>query len=228
MIECEIRQKLFTLVDDKFKNFSSTIVKNNHPMIGVQIPKLRSIAKMICKGNNDVLYLNANKMEYYEEILLQGFVIGYSKINNHLKFDYLSKLIPLISDWSECDCIVNSLKFIKTELDYSFNFLIPYLNCDSQFKNRFAIVCLLNYFLTDEYVDRVLNLLINFKSDFYYVNMAIAWALCECFVKFYDKTFKVFKNADINIFVYNKTIQKCVESFRIAIDKKEELKQIKK
>ena len=148
MIECEIRQKLFALVDDKFKNFSSTIVKNNHPMIGVQIPKLGSIAKMICKGNNDVLYLNANKMEYYEEILLQGFVIGYSKINNRLKFDYLSRLIPLISDWSECDCIVNSLKFIKTELDYSFSFLIPYLNCDSQFKNRFAIVCLLNYFLT--------------------------------------------------------------------------------
>ena len=116
-----VRNKLNILASEKLKDFSSVIVKNKHPMIGVPIPALRSIAKEIAK-TDAVEFLNNNPMEFYEEVLLQGFVIGYSKLEFKTKLDYLLKLVPHISDWSECDSVVSTLKFINANLDETFNF----------------------------------------------------------------------------------------------------------
>ena len=222
-----VRNKLNILASKKLKDFSSVIVKNKHTMLGVSIPNLRSVAKEIV-NTNVINFLNNNPMEFYEEVLLQGFVIGYSKLEFKTKLDYLLKFIPHISDWSECDSVVSTLKFVKANLDETFNFLEPYFNSESEFEKRFAIVCYLNYFLTDNYIDVILEKLVNVKSNKYYVNMAVAWALSVCFVKYYKKTLNKFKICKLNDFTFNKTISKCVESFRLSTKQKQELKLLKR
>lgn len=223
----KIREQLNSLKSEKLKNFSLVITKCEHEMIGVSVPNLRKLAKQIA-NNSAIGFLNNNPMEYYEEVLLQGFVIGYCKLSNKVKFDFLEKFIPVIKDWSECDCVVATLKFLKDDLNFSFEFLKKYFNSELEFEKRFAIVSYMNYFLTDDYFKTILNLLVNVKSKYYYVNMAVAWALSVCFVKSFDLTYKVFKSCNLEKFTYNKTIQKCKESYRLSVKQKQLLNSLKK
>lgn len=223
----DIREKLNNLSDLKFKQFSSVIVKNKHDMLGVKIPMVRTIAKEIAK-TNAIEFLNNNPMQFYEEVLLQGFVIGYSKILNDEKFNYLKLFIPKVSDWSECDSVVSTLKFFQNDLNKTFKFLLSYFNSENEFEKRFAIVSLMTYFLNGDYFLKVLKMLLSTKSNYYYVDMAVAWAISVCFVKYYNQTMQLFKNSNLSDFVYNKTIQKCCESFRLTNNQKEELKSLKR
>ena len=222
-----IRVQLNNLKTEKLKNFSSVITKCEHEMLGVSVPNLRKLAKQISKQNPNE-FLKNNPMEFYEEILLQGFVIGYAKISNSTKFELLKNFIPHIKDWSQCDCVIPTLSFFKTDLNYTYSFLEKYFNSEAEFEKRFAIVSFMDYFLVGEFFEKVLKMLINVKSSFYYVNMAVAWALSVCFVKNFDLTYKHFKNCDLDKFTYNKTIQKCKESFRITNEQKAVLNGLKK
>ena len=60
------------------------------------------------------------------------------------------------------------------------------------------------------------------------MNMAVAWAISVCYVKFRDKTLKLLKIKELDIFVQNKAIQKIRESFRVSDEDKEMLKKYKK
>lgn len=222
-----LRKQLEELSNSKFKNFSSTITKNEHPMVGVPIPKLRVLAKELCKEDCED-FLNNNPMHFYEEIMLQGFVIGYCKLNNQTKFEYLKKFIPQIKDWSQCDCVVSSLKFFKKDLQKTYEFLQPYFISENEFEKRFAIISFMDYFLNEEYIDEILEKLVSVESEFYYVKMGVAWALSVCFVKYYNKTLRKFKLCNLDDFTFNKTIQKCIESFRIDEKQKLELRALKR
>ena len=72
--------------------------------------------------------------------------------------------------------------------------------------------------------------------------MAVAWAYSMCFIKFYDKTKEFFvKNLSVEFnkdkdnliytkidnFIYNKSIQKALESYKLTKQQKEELKKLK-
>ena len=50
MIKEEIRQKLYEIQDLKYKKFHSSLCPNVNNIIGVQVPKLRALAKKLSKG----------------------------------------------------------------------------------------------------------------------------------------------------------------------------------
>ena len=62
----------------------------------------------------------------------------------------------------------------------------------------------------------------------YYINMAIAWLVSVCFVKYRNKTFKYLKDNKLNKFTYNKSIQKIIESYRVSIEDKDVLRNMKR
>ena len=66
---------------------------------------------------------------------------------------------------------------------------------------------LLNYYINDEHIDNILSLCQK-ESEYYYVNMAISWLLCECFIKYRSKTLDLIKSKNLSPFVQNKTIYK--------------------
>ena len=87
---------------------------------------------------------------------------------------------------------------------------------------------LLDYYINDEYIDKVLEILGNIKSDKYYIQMANAWAISVAIVKYYQKTILFLKNCNLDNFTYNKAIQKAIESYRITDKEKEYLRKIKR
>lgn len=96
--------------------------------------------------------------------------------------------MPSIRNWAVCDCVCASLKSAKKHLPETFAFLQPYLKSTDEFHLRFAVVMLMDHFITPEYINPVLDILSSIRHSGYYTNMAVAWAISVCFVKYRKET----------------------------------------
>lgn len=223
----DLRDKLFELSDDKFKTFHSRLCPNTDNIIGVRLPLLRQLAKEIAKGDWRN-FLSNSKEEYYEEILINGLVIAYAKCDVEERLNYIESFVPKIDNWAICDSFCNTLKFVNKNKEIMWEFIQPYLKSYNEFEIRFAVVIILNYYITEDYINLVLKTLDNIKHDGYYVKMAVAWAISMCFIKFEEKTMAYLKDNSLDDFTYNKSLQKICESLRIDKNTKELIKSMKR
>ena len=223
----DLRDKLFELSDDKFKTFHSRLCPNTDNIIGVRLPLLRQLAKEIAKGDWRN-FLSNSKEEYYEEILINGLVIAYAKCDVEERLNYIESFVPKIDNWAICDSFCNTLKFVNKNKEIMWEFIQPYLKSYNEFEIRFAVVIILNYYITEDYINLVLKTLDNIKHDGYYVKMAVAWAISMCFIKFEEKTMAYLKDNSLDDFTYNKSLQKICESLRVDKNTKELIKSMKR
>lgn len=216
-------------IDKNYKLFHERICQTKYEIIGIKIPILRMISKLLLKDYNTYEILNSLNENYYEYVMLQGLIIANAKVNFEEKLDLINKFIPKIDNWAICDIFCGELKFIKNNEEKFFKYILSYLESDKEYYKRFSIVILLNYYINDEYIDFVLNKMLEIKSDYYYVKMAISWCLSICLIKYFDKTIE-FMNTNKNNFdkwTYNKALQKGIESFRISKENKKTLQNMK-
>lgn len=125
------------------------------PIIGVRIPKLRTLAKKIAKEDWRG-YLEHAACDTYEEIMLQGLVLGYAKGEIDELLEYVRAFIPKIHDWSINDCFCATFKIAQKHREKVWNFLMPYAKSDQEFEQRVVAVMLMDHFLTEAYIARVL------------------------------------------------------------------------
>lgn len=222
-----IRNTLFELQDKAYQEFHSGLCPNVNDIIGVRIPELRKLAKKISKENPKE-YLEKVPKEYYEEKMLQGFVIGYMKATLEERLTYLDKFVPVIDNWAICDCCASTFKFTNQYQKEMWKYIQKYLSSKKEFELRFAVIMLMDYYITEEYIDKVLEIYNNINNEGYYVKMGIAWALSVCYVKFQSKTMKLLQNNQLDDFTYNKALQKMIESDRIDNMSKRKLKEMKR
>ncbi|MDD2504712.1 MAG: DNA alkylation repair protein [Bacilli bacterium] len=215
--------QLFLLKNDKYKTFSSRLIINSKEMIGVNIPTLRKIAKEVSITKIDS-FLNYYQGVYFEETLILGLSLGYLKDKKELE-KYLNFYSNEITDWSLCDTPAINMKLIKENNEYFYKHINQMLKSKEEFVIRFGLVLLLNHYMNDNYIDHILDVCVNLKSNKYYVNMAISWLLCECYIKYKIKTDKYINSKYLDKFVLNKTISKISDSFRVDIKDKENLKK---
>ena len=207
-----LRNRLFELADDKYKKFHSNLCPNTENIIGVRLPQLREIAKEITKGDWRG-FLSTSKEDYYEEVLINGLVIAYAKCDVDERLNYIKDFVPKIYNWAICDTFCNTLKFVNKNKEAVWDFIQPYLKSSKEFEIRFAVVIILNYYITEDYIDIVLETLDKVRHNGYYVKMAVAWAISMCFIKFEEKTMLYLKNNNLDDFTYNKSLQKYVNLF---------------
>ena len=65
------------------------------------------------------------------------------------------------------------------------------------------------------------------KSGEYYVRMMVAWYFATALAKQYDAAVMFLEEKRLEPWTHNKTIQKCVESYRIDDEKKADLRSLK-
>ncbi len=219
-----IKEDLYNLADEKYQKFHSRLCPGVNNIIGVRVPILRKYAKELISKNEISEIIVSIDDELYEEIMLQGMVIGLSKISFEDKKKYIEEFIPKIDNWAICDIFCAGLKPKKQELELAWKLVEKNLKSKKEYEIRFSVVMMLDYFITDEYIDLVIQKLDNIKSDKYYVQMAVAWAVSVCYIKFSEKTMKYLRKNNLDDFTYNKAIQKIRESYRVSKDEKEILK----
>lgn len=224
-----IKEIVSSYVDDKFKDFTSTLIPNSRPILGVRIPILRQISKEIAKGDWQT-FLKEAPEDTYEEVNIKGFVIGYAETDFETLLPYIAEHMEKINDWSLCDGFCSNLKIVAKNRERFFEFLLPYAKMDEEFKQRIVAVMLMDYYLTDEYMDMTLEVLDSLKNEKYYCKMAIAWAIATAWVKQRDKTYVYMQdgNNTLDDWTYNKAIQKMLESYRVSEEDKTMLRGMKK
>lgn len=224
----KIKEELKSLQDKKYKEFHSKLCPGTNNIIGIRIPVLREYAKTLLKEKDFKTLINNIDDEYYEEIMLQGMLIGLVKKDfNEIK-PYIENFIPKINNWAICDTFCAGLKITKKYKEEMWNLINKYVTSDKEFYIRFAVVMILDYYIEEEYIEADFKIFNNIKSDKYYVQMAVAWAISICFIKYYEKTIEYIKTANLDEFTYNKAIQKAIESYRITKEQKDILKKMKK
>ena len=81
-------------------------------------------------------------------------------------------------------------------------------------------------FVTEQFIDRILDILVQVEHEGYYVKMAAAWAISVCFVKFPEKTRPLLAAGQLDPKTRQKAIQKIRDSYRVSKEEKEWLKQL--
>lgn len=211
----EIRKQLLSFQDLKYQQFHSNLCPGINNIIGVRIPKIRTIAKEILQKDY-YQYLEEVDNKYYEETMIEGLIIATSKMPLNSKLSYLKKFVPKIDNWAICDTVCSSFKFKEDGLPLVWNFIISYQNSKKEFELRFMIIMMMDYFLVDSYFEQVLMTVDFIKTDYYYTNMAIAWLISVAFIKNKEKTITYLNNNNLSNFTYQKALQKIMESKRVT------------
>ncbi|MCI9063583.1 MAG: DNA alkylation repair protein, partial [Clostridia bacterium] len=212
----DIRKQLIENKEEKIAKFNERLCPNdNNKMLGIRIPILRKMAKEIVK-QDEMQYLKEieelKQEQYMEEKILEGLIIGYSKIDLDTKLELIRKFIPKIDNWMINDTFCPTIKIRKEELEKVWNFINSYLESNKQFEVRFAVIMMLDNFIIEDYVDRVIKELDKINNDGYYAKMAVAWTMAEIGIKFNQKAMKYLKgNNNLDKFTYNKTLQKIIQ-----------------
>lgn len=224
-----IKEKLFELQDRKYSEFSSGLIPGENNLIGVRIPLLRKFAKEIAMSDYEFYLENScNNMEYFEETMLKGMVIGMVKVDEDRYFELIQDFVPLIDNWSVNDSFCAGLKRINKCKERAWKFVLPYLESTEEFTLRFGIIILMNYFLTDEYAEEAISHVSRLKHDAYYARMGMAWFMATAYAKYPDITLRYLQNSRFDDWTFNKSIQKMLESYRVPESDKIMLKNMKK
>ncbi len=222
----EYLKYLESLKDLKNKEFQQKLCFTKYEILGIKIPILRNIAKKIAK-TNIIDFLKLCHSTYYEEVLIEGLVIASLK-DETLFLKYFPKYINKIDNWAISDTFSNSLSLIEKNPSKYYKLVLKLTNSSKEFTCRVGLIILLNYFIKEEYLQDIFNILNNIKSDKYYINMAEAWLLCEIYIHFPAKTTNYLKDNQLNSFTQNKTISKIRDSYRVSKDEKNYLSTLKK
>ena len=222
-----IKEQLIQMADQDYKKFASALIPNIDNMLGVRLPKLRKLAQQLAKQDWRS-YLAKADNEYFEEVMLQGMVIGYLKADIEEVLEAAADFVPKINNWSVCDSFCAGLKMTKANKEHVWEFLLPYFASDQEYDLRFGIVMLLNYYIEADYIERVLRLIDEVDHKGYYVKMAAAWALSICYIKLPEPTMHYLQSSKLDDFTYNKALQKITESLQIDKETKQLIRSMKR
>lgn len=226
MTQEEVRQRLFDLQEEGYQKFSSALIPGVQKMLGVRIPALRKLAKELAKQDWKKC-LDWKEPFYFEERQLQAFVIGYAKDEPEEIILALRRFIPTVDNWSVNDSLCSSLKIARKHPELFWNLLMEYRESNSEFEIRVVAVTLMAQYLVPEYIDRVLPVLGSLPVNGYYASMGIAWAFATAWAKFPAETKDYLAKHPIDPETYRKTLQKCLESYRISPEDKEWIRKEK-
>lgn len=101
MIE-NIRMRLEQLSEEDYKKFNENLLPGTEHVLGVRMPKLRTLAKEVAKEDFRTYLdeahekISADQGSYHEEIMLEGLVIAYAKMELEERFFYLDRFVPKI------------------------------------------------------------------------------------------------------------------------------------
>ena len=239
----QFRRNLVSLADEKYRDFSMKSIPCERPFLGVRIPEIRKLTREI-PPENYADFLDASPVAI-EEVLARGFLIA--RLSYEEMLNYFDSQIKLLDNWCTVDTFVAALrKPVKNhEADFLEQKVKPLLESKNEFTLRTGLVCLLDFYIKPEYLelifayaDKINDQILIVKSSSsnkssspkpsepnYYVKMALAWLLAECFIKYPDRTYTYFGTAKLDKWTYNKTISKVCDSYRVDKSVKQELRK---
>lgn len=210
--------------DEKYKNFNDKIINTTSKTIGVQIPKIRVIAKQICKGNVES-FLKLKMPDIYELHILYALVLSSLKDNNKA-YPLFTNFIKTINNWAVCDIFCGEFKIVKQHKEFYLNVIKNLVKNDKEFVVRVGLILLMKFYINTN-INDIFKIINTINCNKYYVNMGIAWLLSMCYIYDEKKTLDFIETSTLTYFIKNKTYQKILESRQVTQNQKTLVKQLK-
>lgn len=223
----DIVKELYSLQDLKYRDFHSKLIPNINKelLIGVRVPLLRALAKNIIKTNEQLCFLQQLPHKFYEENCLHAYIIGELNDFNQV-VELTNKFLPYIDNWATCDT------FSPKAFKHNSNKLLPHIRTwiesSHVYTTRFAVCCLMRYFLGDNYQQEYSDMVQNIKLNDYYIKMVVAWYFATALVKQYNNVIHYLTEHKLDVWTHNQTIKKANESFQTPPAIKTYLKSLKR
>ncbi|NLZ49935.1 MAG: DNA alkylation repair protein [Clostridiales bacterium] len=222
---------LQSLSDEAYGKFNSRIIPDIGFSYYVRMPMLRKIARKVEKNKDlESFYNFVSAGSSYEEKLLQGMLMY--KVNFKSFSHMMSSIdcyIKKVNNWALCDSFVSNIRKLVEGNKEEFLSVIPkYIKSTEPWSVRFALVTLNNYYTEEVYLDFIFDSIQNIENHDYYVNMGVAWLISTCYLVNKEKTKIFIQSGQLDDWCINKAIQKIVESLRVSLEEKEEIKKLRK
>ena len=221
----EVRWELQKMAG-KTTDFTKKIVPGSQNVLGIRLPDLRKLAKQIVRGNPRV-YLESNPQEYYEERLLQCFVLGGMKDDFSYLLSRFQKEIPYVDNWAVNDALCMDFKICRKHREETWQALEPLFHSHDEFEVRVAAVMLLCHFVTEDYLGKVIAALDGMDTSAYYAMMGVAWAVSEIVIKCPKEGIDYLKTCHLDAKTKRKAIAKSLESYRVSEEDKAILRSVR-
>ena len=201
----DITAQLFALQDKAYADFQSKLLPTvkRETIIGVRTPNLRKMA-------------NENQVH--------AFILSEEK-DFEMCIDGLEQFLPYVDNWATCDQL--SPRCFKKHTQELIPLIRKWMRSRHTYTKRFGICTLMRYFLDEAFRPEYLEWVASIKSEEYYIRMMQAWFFATALAKQWDATLPYIQQQRMEKETHNKTIQKAVESFRIADEQKALLKTLR-
>ncbi|MBQ3372471.1 MAG: DNA alkylation repair protein [Oscillospiraceae bacterium] len=227
MLNDEIREELYRLQDQKYRDFQSKLIPTADPdtVIGVRTPELRKFAKQLIKREDIAVFLNDLPHRTFDENQLHAFLLSESK-DYETCIAEVERFLPFVDNWATCDQM--SPKVFRKHKAELLEHIREWLHSEKTYIVRFGVGMLMEHYLDEAFDCSYPEMVAELRSDEYYINMMIAWYFATALAKQYESILPFLEQHQLAVWTHNKTIQKAVESYRITSEQKEYLKSLKR
>ena len=222
----EIVRELFRQRDEKYAAMQAKIIPTLRAdrIIGVRTPQLRAMAKSLYGDADTDIFIKSLPHRYFDEDQIHAFVISLEKDFEKCLAE-VEAFLPYVDNWATCDQL--SPKAFKKDPERLLPHIRKWIVSDRAYTVRFAIGILMQHFLDERFSAEYADMVASVRSEEYYIKMMAAWYFATALAKQYDLTVPYLEEKRLDPWTHNKTIQKSVESYRIAPERKEYLKTLK-
>lgn len=220
----ELDALLKSFAEPKYRDFSSKLIPGSTNMLGVRVPKLRSIAKDICKEDwRKFLTYPPTSLEH---TIIRGIILATAEMDISERIERIEEYLPEIDNWSVNDCLCCSLKVKDPdEREILWDYCVNLVGRHQEFPSRAGAVLMLTNFIDEEHIDEVNDILVSCPRCGYYLDMGIAWTLSMCYVRFPERTEEILFDGRLDDAVLRMTVRKICDSFRADTGSKQRLKE---
>lgn len=223
----KIQKRLFELQDPGYRDFQSKLMPtiDKETVIGVRTPELRRLAKELRGTPEASEFIRNLPHQYYEENNLHSFLIAEIKDYDTCMAE-IKRFLPFVDNWATCDTMAP--KVFAKHLPELLQEIYGWLDSGETYTVRYGIGMLMRYFLDEAFKPEYLELVARVESEEYYIRMMAAWYFATALAKQYEAALPYIEGKRLEVWTHNKTIQKAVESYRIAPEQKDYLKTLKR
>jgi len=223
----EIRERLFSLADEKYKEFQSALMPSvdKNKVIGVRTPLLRAVAKEMRGSAKADIFMKNLPHKYYEEDNLHAFLLDGEK-NYDIAVKGLKDFLPYVDNWATCDSM--RIAAFEKNTEQAEKFALSLLDSPQIYEVRFGIDVFIKYFTGDRFDKLQADKIAAIRTNEYYVYMSVAWYFATLLTKRYEDALPYIEENKLDEITHNIAISKARDSRAIPRDRKDYLKGLKR
>lgn len=219
------QNELREMAEEDFRLFQSRLVPTKLEILGVRIPKIRSLAKDAYREDAEAaLSFLEESPASFEEAFLQAFLIEQVR-DPEACYELIEAFLPGIDNWSVCDSF--HPRAILKDTDLLRAHAKAWCEDPREFVRRFGIVTFLRDLTGAGFDPADPDLIASIVDDRYYVRMAQAWYFQKALATQKETVWPYFEEHRLSDAVEPLAIRKCLESRVFSEDEKDRLRKLR-